>query len=86
MTFPVALAAVTVLFLLGNRFGGGLVTLAAGGAGGISQRTKDIISYSVAILLLVAGVCVILSKAYGESENKWAYSVVGSAVAFLLKP
>ena len=83
MTFPVALAVVTVLFLLANRFGPLIVGATAAGAGGLSPGVKTALTVVVILALGGAALYIILSRTYDESHQKWAYGVLGSILGFV---
>ena len=38
------------------------------------------------LMVLASGLYVILSGTYADSEQKWAYSAIGTVLGFWLKP
>jgi hypothetical protein len=40
----------------------------------------------ISLIVLASGLYVILSGAYADSEQKWAYSAIGTVLGFWLKP
>lgn len=91
MTFPVVLAVFTILFFIYYR---SQVEILASGQSFplfaqtivLSKQGRFIMACLVSLAVLGSALYIILSRAFPESAEKWAFGAVGTVLGFWLRP